>query len=260
MVGYSMYFKINPEFKQLEDYLLSVPSRFEQEGKIVYSGRNTLKTLEYEGLTFCVKSFKKPHLLNKVVYSYFRKPKAERSFLYATCFMKQGIGTPKPVAYIVFKDFFGVTNTYYISLYQDCDFTFRGIAMLSEAEQIDAYKAFTRFTHDFHRKGVYFVDHSPGNTLVKKEDSGQWRFWLVDLNRTRFTPVSPEIGIKNLSMIELPNDKLEIIAGEYARLTQYDPDQMTRMLIDLTQKNNNRVHRKSWIRNTRRKIKHFLFP
>lgn len=254
-----MQYKITSKYLYLKDYLLSLPDRFDREGKVIYSGRNTLKVFEHEGLQFCVKSFKVPHPVNKIAYTYFRKSKAERSFLYATRFMELGIGTPEPVAYIVFCDKIGVTRSYYISLWQTCDFTFRGIATLPEVEQDDVYRAFTRFTYDFHRKNVYFTDHSPGNTLLRKEKDGHWNFWLVDLNRTEFKPVSPDKGLRNLCMLELPDEKLKVIATEYARLTNRNPEQMTRTLTKLTYKHNELVKRKSWIRNTRRAIKRRLF-
>lgn len=254
-----MYYSINSKYLFLKEYLLSVPERFEQDGETIYDVRNVLKTFTVGEHKFCVKSFQPPHVLNKFVYAYFRQPKAERSFLYATRFMELGIGTPEPAAFIVYRDWLGVTRSYYIYQWQDCDFTFRGIATLPIAEQEDAYKAFTRFTYDFHKKGVYFVDYSAGNTLVKQEEDGAWSFWLVDLNRTNFVSVSPEMGIKNLCMLELPEGSLKIIATEYARLTKQEPNRMIRTLIRLTYKHNCRVWRKSKIRNARRKIKRFLF-
>lgn len=254
-----MQYEVNPKYQYLEPCLLTIPERFEREGEVIYKGRNTLKVFDYLGVRLCVKSFKVPHLINKMVYAYFRKSKAERSFRFATRFVDLGIGTPAPVAYLVFRNNFGVSHSYYISLQQDCDFTFRGIATLPEVEQDEVYRAFARFTYDFHAKGVFFVDHSPGNTLIKKDASGQWHFWLVDLNRTRFGKVSTEEGLKNLCMLELPDDKLTVIAREYARLTNSDPEKMVSTLITLTRKHNQHVKRKDWIRDTRRAIKRCLF-
>jgi hypothetical protein len=254
-----MRYEINPKYQFCKDFLLSIPDRFEKEGRIIYQGRNTLKVFEKEGLKLCVKSFKVPHFINQIAYRYFRKSKAERSFRYATRFVELGVGTPEPVAFIEFHNRWGLTQSYYISLWLPCDFTFRGIATLPVHEQDDVYRAFTRFTYDFHTKNIFFTDHSGGNTLLKKAEDGEWHFWLVDVNRTQFTKVSPEKGLTNFRMLELPDDKLDVIATEYAKLTNRNPKLFSQVLEELTHEHNKHVSHKDWIRDTRRAIKRRLF-
>ena len=137
--------------------------------------------------------------------------------------------------------------------------TLRGVLSFPIEDQKGIFRAFTRFTYDFHQKGVYFIDHSMGNTLVKKEGT-EYSFSLVDVNRTRFTSVSALKGLENLSMLELDNDMLRIIGEEYAMLASLEKEMVINRLIDLTSLHKKHVARKSFIRNTRRKIKHFLFP
>lgn len=254
-----MKYQINPKYANLEKEILSVPMRFDQEGELIYKGRNILKVLNIGGIRMCIKSFKYPHIINKIAYAYFRKSKAERSYLYATRFVELGIGTPEPVAYILFRDKLGLTYSYYISLQLDNVPTLRGLFQLPEEEQMNAFRAFTCFTYDFHQKGVYFVDHSLGNTLVKKDNDGIYHFWLVDLNRTQFKTVSPWKGLKNLSMLELPEFLLQVIGKEYATLTHEDKDKMVKKLILFTRAHNEHVKRKDFIRDTRRMIKRRLF-
>lgn len=254
-----MEYQINPKYAYLEKEILSVPIRFDKEGELIYKGRNILKVLNIGGIRMCIKSFKYPHIINKVVYAYFRKSKAERSYLYANRFVELGIGTPEPVAYILFRDKVGLTYSYYISLQLDDVSTLRGLFLLPKEEQIEAFRAFTRFTYDFQQKGVYFIDHSLGNTLVKKDDDGVYLFWLVDLNRTQFEVVSSWKGLKNLSMLELPEFLLRTIGEEYALLNHEDKEEMVKRLILLTKAHNEHVKRKGFIRNTRRMIKRRLF-
>lgn len=255
-----MQYEINPKYAALEKEILSVPQRFDREGEVIYQGRNIIKVLIIGGVRVNIKSFKRPHLINKVAYAYFRKSKAERSFLYANRFTELGIGTPEPVAYICFRDKVGLTDSYYISLQLDNVFTLRGLPDLPEKEQEDAYRAFTRFTYDFHQKNVYFIDHSAGNTLVRKEKDGVFRFWLVDLNRTQFMSIPPMKGLRNLSMLELPERLLRVIGEEYASLTHQDKEEMVKKLILFTDAHNKHVKRKDFIRDMRRTIKRRLFP
>ena len=250
-----MQFQIQTEYLPIKNELLSIPERFDTEGETIYVGRNTLKVFEIGNEKFCVKSFQIPHVVNRFAYAYIRKSKAERSFLYASRFLSMGINTPAPVAFMVYRNLWGVNRSYYIYKWQPCDCTFRGIATSFPDEKDEVYKAFARFTYDFHSKGVYFIDYSAGNTLVRKEEDGSWHFWLIDLNRTNFVEVPPRLGIKNLARLELPEASLRVIAGEYARLRGEDPEEMSRLLIELTGKNNDRVVRKSHLRAFRKKIK-----
>ena len=135
----------------------------------------------------------------------------------------------------------------------------RGLLHLPTEEQETAFRAFTRFTYDFQQKGVYFIDHSMGNTLVRKAADG-YHFSLVDLNRTRFMSVSYKKGLKNLAMLELDDHMLRVIGKEYAMLTGKDEQLTGDRLISFTRAHDAHVKRKDFIRDTRRMIKRRLFP
>ena len=66
--------------------------------------RNTIKNVTTQDLVLNIKSFKVPHLVNRIAYSFFRKSKANRSFEYANDLIKKGIKTPKPFAYFEYSD------------------------------------------------------------------------------------------------------------------------------------------------------------
>lgn len=253
-----MRYEINPAYKHLEKEILAIPERFAHESELIYKGRNVLKVLEVGGVRMCVKSFKKPHLINQVAYIYFRKSKAERSFAYASRFVELGVSTPRPVAYLLYRDKVGLTSSYYICLQEEEVCTLRGVLEWPLAEQEEAFRAFTRFTYDFQQKGIYFIDHSMGNTLVRREKEG-FHFALVDLNRTRFMPVSCLKGLKNLSMLELDDHMLQVIGEEYASLTGQEKAGMVKKLILFTRAHDAHVKRKDFIRDTRRMIKRRLF-
>ena len=70
------------------------------EGETVYDHRNRVVRLRHEGLTLMVKQFKRVNLIQQVVYTFFRKSKAERAYLFAEAFHRHGIDTPQRVAYM----------------------------------------------------------------------------------------------------------------------------------------------------------------
>ena len=67
-------YQINPQYTHLKECILSLPERFEKEGEVIYSGRNTLKVIKCGEVPMCVKAFKLPHFINKIVYAYFLNP------------------------------------------------------------------------------------------------------------------------------------------------------------------------------------------
>ncbi len=235
-----MICKINPEFESLRKEILALPERFRQEGKMLKKDRNVIKVLEVAGITMNVKSFKQPNFINQFAYAYVRPSKAERSFCYAEILTRKQVGTPQPVAYLVYRNGWGLTRSYYISLQQPYDMLFSDLRLQRPADLEQILREFTRFTWHFHSQGIYFIDHSPGNTLIKRENN-HYRFYLVDLNRIKFKTITPLVGLKNFYRLNATDDMIDIIADEYARLTQADPIKMTRLLKSWTHAHDARV-------------------
>ena len=177
-----MIFKINPKYKELEKEILQIPSRFDSEQEVLEKDRNVIKVMIVGGMRLNVKSFKRPHLFNRLVYAYIRKSKAQRSYEYAQLLLNRQIGTPEPIAYLIYKDMWGITHSYYVSRQLEFDFTFRELRANMPSDLDEILRQFTRFTYRFHQAGIYFIDHSPGNTLIRKGTNG-YEFYLVDLNR-----------------------------------------------------------------------------
>ena len=61
---------VNPKYTHLQKQIEEIPKFFADEGKVVYDGRNILKRISLDNVDVVVKSFKKPHIINRVVYSY----------------------------------------------------------------------------------------------------------------------------------------------------------------------------------------------
>lgn len=212
-VVHSRYEKLKPEFKRVVD-------NFSEVGEYVTKGdRNIIKKITIDGKTFNIKSFKTPSFLQGVVYQFLRKSKAKRSFEYASKLIECSINTPFPVGY---SETFsvGLKESYYISEQIDYDFDFRVLIhdpKYPNREEI--LKQFTAFSFKLHQNKVNFLDHSPGNTLIKNMGNGQYDFYLIDLNRMRFEALNLDRRMHNLRRLWLSKTMINIIAAEYAKLS-----------------------------------------
>lgn len=229
-----MRFVINDKYQYMKEEILAVPSLFDAATEVLGNERNVVKIMSIGGLRCNVKKFKRPNIINQFVYAYVRKSKAERSYLNAGYLLEHGILTPEPIAYIIYQNLYGVTDSYFISIQQDFDFEFRALWKDRPADTEDILKAFTRFTYDFQQKGIFFKDHSQGNTLIKRLPGGGYDFYLVDLNRINFRKLSRKEGILNFSRLALKGKYLDLVAQEYACLTNDDYEYVRKVLLKKT--------------------------
>ena len=219
-----------------EEIILLVNS-FDNNGKLLYGGnRNAIKTFEINNFIINIKSFKVPNLINKIAYKYFRKSKARRSFEFANILLENKIGTPQPIAYFENSNFLGLKDSYYVSEHLDCDLTFRELVEIPDFPENEIIlRQFTRFSYDLHQKGIEFLDHSPGNTLVKKGNNGNYEFFLVDLNRMAFhDAMSFEVRMKNLCRLTPKKEMVAIMSNEYAIISGESEELINKMLWKMT--------------------------
>ena len=81
-------------------------------------------------------------------------------------------------------------------------------------------RQFTRFSYLLHQKGIEFKDHSPGNTLIKKNQSGLYDFYLVDLNRMEFhAKMDFNLRMKNLCRLTPHKEMVAVMSNEYAKIS-----------------------------------------
>nr|WP_294937030.1 lipopolysaccharide kinase InaA family protein [uncultured Flavobacterium sp.] len=216
-----MNFVVNPKNTIAKEEILNFIKNFRNSGEVFEEGkRNKIKLFHSENLIVNIKSFKKPQFFNKLIYCYFRKSKARRSFDFACLLLEKGIGTPQPIAYYENFDLIGLKDSYYVSEHFKCDLTFRELVVHPDYENHEVIlRQFTRFSFDLHEKGVEFLDHSPGNTLIKKVDKEHYEFYLVDLNRMKFhDSLGFKTRMRNLSHLTPKKEMVEVISDEYAKL------------------------------------------
>ena len=202
-----------------KDAILNRLKIFDSEGESLTKGqRNRIKVFDLEAEKINIKSFKVPNAVNKIVYRFFRKSKAERSFEYANHLISNNIGTPYPMAYVENKSGLTFKESYYISEHLDCDLTFRELVTNPDYPNHEAIlRAFTRFTFNLHEQEIEFLDHSPGNTLIQL-NNGDYKFFMVDLNRMNFKKLNFEERMKNFARLTPKKEMIKVIANEYAHL------------------------------------------
>jgi hypothetical protein len=234
--------------KEIENIVAS----FESKGENLVNGnRNLIKIFKLiDNSTINIKSFKKPNLINKIAYKYFRKSKAKRSFEYASKLMEMQIGTPKPIAFFENFDVVGLNESYYVCEHLENVFEFRAIVQNEEFEnRVEIIRQFTKFTFQLHQNGVEFLDHSPGNTLIKDNKDGTYSFYLVDLNRMKFhESIDFETRMKNLSHLTPQKDMIVSMANEYAKLSGEKEQNVFETMWKYTSDFQFRYHRKKRIK------------
>lgn len=230
--------------KEKVDFLIK---NFDNSGRFFDDRkRNQIKLFDFEGKTINIKSFKKPNFINKIIYRYFRKSKARRSFEYANILLEKGIGTPQPITFVENYDFIGLTNSYYVSEHLDYDLTYREISQdFSYLDSENIMRQFVRFCYKLHQNGIEFLDHSPGNTLIKKISETEYNFYLVDLNRMRFhEKMDFETRMKNLSRLTPKKEIVRFMSEEYAKESGEDFDVVFERMWYYTDTFQQKFHRK----------------
>ncbi|MDJ0644534.1 MAG: lipopolysaccharide kinase InaA family protein [Flavobacteriaceae bacterium] len=210
---------LHKNFSDLEPELDEIVKNFDKPGVIFdYEKRNKMRAVKVGDLNINVKSFKIPNIVNQIAYKFFRKSKAERSYSYANTLLEKGVNTPQPIAYYEFFSSYGIKNSYYFSEQIDFDIMYR--TLVADPEYPDHEKIlrqFTRFTYKMHEAGIYFKDHSPGNTLIKKIGDN-YDFYLVDLNRMKFFDLDFNARVTNFSRLTPKEDMVAVMSDEYAQL------------------------------------------
>lgn len=213
---------INKEYEHLTDFVCALPEgTFDNEGKVIYDGRNRVKIFDVDGRKIVVKRFKQPHKLNRFVYSYFRGTKAERAYRNALALEQYGVDTPKPIAYIDMASKGLVTNSYLVTEYTD----YLPIKDLFKEEkffQVMGMNAFVKFTVSLHEKGIQHNDYNLTNVLYRKNEDHTFDFMLIDINRMEFGYMSKRKCMSNLRRFCHKPVLTYVLSQKYAEVREWD--------------------------------------
>ncbi len=223
---------LNPKYKYFKNDLLNIQNIFKNSDESIHKARNELKIIELNGVKCVVKSFKVPHAINRIAYTFLRDGKAKKSYLNAVKLSELDVNTPEPIGIIEFFNSGLLAQSYFISVYEPYDFTIREVFHHKVEDFQEILKQFAKFTCEIHQQGVWHVDYSLGNILVTKQD-GKYKFSLVDINRMEFKTIHPYEGLMNFNKFWAKDDNdLIILATEYAKLENLDEKKAIKILVD----------------------------
>ena len=220
----------------MDESIVNIIKNFGTEGDLLVAGkRNVIKTFQYKTTVLNIKSFKIPILINGIIYRYFRKSKAQRSFEFATILNQKNIGTPKPIGYFENKNWFRLLDSYYVCEHITPDYVFKDLFGVENPETDTILKQLAHFCFQLHEAGIEFKDHSPGNTLIKKNESGTFDFYLVDLNRMTFhKEMDFNLRMKNLCRLTPSEYMVQVISYEYAKLYNKPKEEVFQLMWKYT--------------------------
>lgn len=216
---------INPKYNFLRRYLEKIPAEFNKHsGEVLYESRNLLQKEKVQDIELVVKSFKEPKLLNRIVYTYFRKSKALRSYQHSEILLNHGIFAPDPIACIIEYRNKLISNSYYINRYEDAK-TVRDLMDGQVTGNEEVLNAFTSFIIKVHQNGIFHLDLSPGNILIRQDT--KYNFYLIDVNRMRFhSSINLKTVCYNFRRLCTSREVLRYIARKYATEMNWDPERM----------------------------------
>lgn len=229
---------VHPLYSRLKEFMTVLPIHWEEGrmGKVIYQGRNELREMEKEGIKMVVKAFRRPNFINRLVYGILRPSKAKRSYLYAEKLLKEGIGTPAPVAYYTERNGLLFDRSYYACLKSECTHTYAELMKGDYPGQTEILKAVAQLAAKMHSKGFIHKDFSRGNILFEVKPDGTVKTEVIDLNRIRFRQVDMEEGCRNFERLPGTPEMLRIMADEYARQRGFAPDECFRLMCQFRER------------------------
>jgi len=231
--------------KKYEIFLKNMKIHFTELNNSIHKARNEIKITDFNDESLVIKSFKVPNIINKIIYTFFKSSKAKKSYDNS---LKIINFVPKPIGFIEFKKFALIKDSYFISENFKYDFTIRE-ALLDNSfmDKGKIFKEFAKFTLKLHEAGIFHLDYSPGNILIKKEDTG-YIFKIVDINRMQFINLTLNDRLKNFSKLWAKNEDLIIIIKEYAKLFNADETLCIKNAIKYSQAHKDKKNRKKRFR------------
>lgn len=204
----------------MTDFIMRLPQLFtDNEGEVLYAGRNEVRQFCEGGINVVAKRYKRVNTIQRVVYSFFRRTKAERAFLFAKTLRDRGISTPHEVAYLEQSEGGLFTIGYFVSLSCPDPPAFNRLVPPAQFDRRIAAEL-SAFIMYMHSHGVLHGDMNFGNFLYHFDNEGKCRFTVIDTNRSHFRQGWPSRKecIENFRTTTHRRDVYAYIVTEYARL------------------------------------------
>lgn len=213
---------VHPHYTHVADFVQQLPTLFANKGELLYDKRNKIRRFYVNGEPIIVKKFKRPHIIQRITYTFFKKSKAERAYLYAAKFREQGFETPHEIAFIEIKSNGLFTDSYFVSA--ECSDPSMKQLLNNEHFEEKPANELAAYLAELHQKGILHGDINLSNILYRIEN-GQYLFTLIDINRSQFIPsASINLCIENLKRLTHHKQLLEYVVRKYAAIRGWSPD------------------------------------
>ena len=180
-----------------------------EEGEIIHDKRNKLR--KYNG--YISKQFAIPSWGRGLIYGWFCKSKAQRSYEYAKRLTNL---TPTPIAYREIRYCGILRESSYVCQESECRYTFNDLIhnkTFPYRQQI--LQSIGRFTAELYQRGVFHQDYSGGNILFNEDGS---KIQIIDLNRIKFYKKMPlKKGLQLFERLNIDKDALAILGATFAQ-------------------------------------------
>lgn len=232
-------YALHPQSSQFKNFLFNIQSYFQKNLQTIHKARNELKIIAYEDTETIVKSFARPNLLRRVIYTYLRDSKAKKSYDNSLKIQKF---TPKAIGYIEFYNNGLIDNSYFISEKFNYDFTIREPLLdLNFPSRNEILQSFARFTYELHQNNILHQDYSPGNILIQK-DENSFKIKIVDINRMDFKELTLKERLKNFNKLWANDDDIKTIATEYANIIDENIEECVSIAQGFNTKHKNKIN------------------
>ena len=213
---------IHPDFKNLEEFIVSIPERFQRnEGTVIHQGRNELRKMEYNGKEYVIKSFHSPHPYQPVCIWHISSIQGKtllrpcRNAAENRC---RHSATGRIYEY-TFRLLFD--KSYYISLLSTCPYIYDNLFTQQFDYAEEVFRAIGKVTARLHEHGYAHKDYGRANILFQKTPNGI-TIEIVDLNRMYIGPIDMKTGCKNFERLPATPQMHRWMAEEYAKARNFD--------------------------------------
>lgn len=206
---------VNKGFEDIKGYVELLHEEPADRRNIIYAARNIIYTESIKGLDLTIKSFRRPSLFNRLIYTFIRTSKAQRSYENAVKLTEKGIGTPQPIAYKLVYDGGLINRSYFVYKYlancQDLRWWER------KPNRDEVLEHLAEFIGFLHKNGIWHKDLSPGNVLY----DDNWNFYVIDINRMEFDVHDPEKLMQNFKCLHDEPEETERLAKMYVKYSPF---------------------------------------
>ncbi len=251
---------INPKYSALQPFVngLAKDDWFNNNGTILFDGRNCIKMFEVDGIKIAVKRFGRLSLLNRLVYGRLRKSKARRAYEYAARLNSLDINTPEEIAWLDIREKGLLKQSYFACLYTDYKsmlpfFYQRTLTPAEFNDIVPLLDELAGFLHKMHEAGVLHNDLNYTNILYKELPdgaAGRYDFTIIDANRMDFCKkLTLKQRMHNLRRLNVSIPAHLHILQKYAGIIGEKPQLLQMMVLNMRYRFEHKRERRARIKN-----------